>query len=569
MSKTRKLIHVFILTILLINFGCNNDDDDVTQITLQDLEVTMDENPSDGQTVGTVQTAGGTALNFSIVSQDPSGAIDIDSGSGEVTVSNASLFDYEVNPTLTAIVNAENAENPVTITITLNNVSEVSAQALEVTMDENPSNGDIVGTLQTTGSASGFTITSQSPTGALDINSATGQVTVADASLFDYETNPTITATVTLEDAENPVMVTIHLENVIEISAQDFTISIDENPTDGQVLGTLQVNGSGTLEYSITSQTPSGALALNASTGEMTVIDPNLFDYETNPVITAAISVNNSSDTVTATATINLNDVDEITAEPTNFTIDENPSNGDIIGGLQVSGSNLTYTITYQNPVGAFSINENTGEISVADETLFDYETSPNMLATISVSNGTQTVSANAFVALNDVNEIGEFKYGGVIFWIDPASNNSEGLVIALTNQSSNSLWGCAGILTGATGDVIGTGETNTNTIVSAGCTTSGSAAELVSNLTLNGYDDWFLPSTDEWAEVYNNLSIIKPVILSNGGEDFLSTYWSSTENDEYNADFFLFQQPGAGVGYSYYKSNSSGTRAIRAWTDL
>ena len=323
MSKTRKLIHVFILTILLINFGCNNDDDDVTQITLQDLEVTMDENPSDGQTVGTVQTAGGTALNFSIVSQDPSGAIDIDSGSGEVTVSNASLFDYEVNPTLTAIVNAENAENPVTITITLNNVSEVSAQALEVTMDENPSNGDIVGTLQTTGSASGFTITSQSPTGALDINSATGQVTVADASLFDYETNPTITATVTLEDAENPVMVTIHLENVIEISAQDFTISIDENPTDGQVLGTLQVNGSGTLEYSITSQTPSGALALNASTGEMTVIDPNLFDYETNPVITAAISVNNSSDTVTATATINLNDVDEITAEPTNFTIDE------------------------------------------------------------------------------------------------------------------------------------------------------------------------------------------------------------------------------------------------------
>ena len=82
-------------------------------------------------------------------------------------------------------------------------------------------------------------------------------------------------------------------------------------------------------------------------------------------------------------------------------------------------------------------------------------------------------------------------------------------MVIALTNQSSNSLWGCAGILTGATGDVIGTGETNTNTIVSAGCTTSGSAAELVSNLTLNGYDDWFLPSTDEWAEVYNNLSII------------------------------------------------------------
>lgn len=568
MNKTSKLTYVFILTILLINFGCSSDDDASTQISLESLEVTMDENPFNGQTVGTVQTVGGTALNFSIVSQSPSGAMDIDSGSGELTVADASLFDYETNSTITATINAENAENTVTITVTLNNVSEVSAQDLEVTIDENPTDGQVIGIIQVSGSATGFNISSQSPSGALNIDASSGELTVADASLFDFETNPTITATVSINDAENPVPVTINLNDVMEWSIQDLTASIDENPTDGQVVGTIPVSGSGTFSFSITSQSPAGALSIDASTGELSVVDPNLFDYEANPVITANILVDDGTFTATAIATINLNDVDEIVVQEANFTMDENPSSGDVIGTIQATSSgSLTYTITYQNPAGAFSIDQSTGELSVADETLFDHEVNPNMLATISVDNGTYSVSTNAFVALNDVNEIGEYKFGGVIFWVN--TTGDEGLVIALTNQSTNSTWGCEGVLTGASGSALGTGETNTNAIVSAGCTTSGNAAELVSNLNLNGYNDWFLPSTDEWVEVYNNVSIIQPVILSNGGEDFLASYWTSTENDAYNVDFFVFSPPGAGTAYSFNKSNSSGTRAIRAWTDF
>lgn len=566
MNKKIKQSYLFILSVLLITIGCSNDDNAGSNIEvgLQDLEVTIDENPTDGQVIGTIGTDGSAGQGFSITSQTPSGALSIDPTSGEVTVDDASLFDFEANSTLTATVTAENAENTVTVTVNLNNVSEVSAQSLEVTIDENPVDGQSIGTLQTNGSASGFTITSQSPTGAMSINSGTGELTVADATLFDYESNPTLTATVSMEDAQNPVSVTVNLNDVLEITIQDFTVTVDENPNDGQVLGNIQANGNGTLSYSITAQSPMGAMAINTGTGELTVLDPNLFDFETNPVITADISVADGTESISATATINLNDVDEVSATNTNLTIDENPSNGDVIGFLQASGSNLTYTITFQNPAGAFNIDQNTGELSVADETLFDFETNPNMLATISVSNGTQTVSANAFVALNDLNEIGEFKYGGIIFWIDPASNNSSGLVVSLNVQATNVPWGCLGIATGATGTAIGTGQTNTDIIMASSCA-SGSAAEIASNLNENGFDDWFLPSADELNELYSNVSIVGNAITSNGGDVISNSYWSSTEVDINDAIWWNINQ-----GFNIPKDNDFlGVRAIRAFTDF
>ncbi|UBZ13355.1 hypothetical protein LDL77_15900 [Flagellimonas marinaquae] len=553
--------------LMLITIGCNKDDDQPNNVNLQSLELTLDENPSNGEIIGTIQTDGGSAINFSIVSQSPSGALNIGGSTGELTIANATLFDFETNPTITATVTADNAENSASITINLNNANEVSGQNLEVTIDENPADGQVIGSLQTMGNASGFAITTQSPEGAMDIDSNTGELTVSDALLFDFETNPTLTATVSIEDAENPISVTVNLNNVLEITVQDFTVAVDENPNDGQVLGNIQANGNGTLSYSITAQSPMGAMAINAGTGELTVIDPNLFDFETNPVITADISVTDGAETISATATINLNDVDEVSATNTNLAIDENPSNGDVIGALQASGSNLTYTITFQNPAGAFSINQNTGELSVADETLFDFETNPNMLATISVSNGAQTVSANAFVALNDLNEIGEFKYGGVIFWIDPASNNSSGLVVAVSNQFYSGTWGCTGTLTGATGTAIGTGAANTAAIVSSGCATSGSVIELISNLNLNGYDDWFLPSEDELTEIYTNISIVNATTIANGGQVTSQFHWSSTEINTTAAT--LVNLTTGVIGGSGKDGNIYFAKPVRAWTDF
>jgi len=93
----------------------------------------------------------------------------------------------------------------------------------------------------------------------------------------------------------------------------DFATTVDENQAANVVLGSVTATGTdGTFAYSITSQSPGGSLAIDAATGEISVADVSAFDFETNPTITATISVIGNSITETTTATITLNDIDDL-----------------------------------------------------------------------------------------------------------------------------------------------------------------------------------------------------------------------------------------------------------------
>ena len=157
--------------------------------------------------------------------------------------------------------------------------------------------------------------------------------------------------------------------------------------------------------------------------------------------------------------------------------------------------------------------------------------------------------------------DIGDFYEGGVIFWLD---GNGGGLVCAVSNQSTNATWGCYGIeISGANGIAIGTGAQNTIDI-EAGCTTSGTAADICSNLSLNGYTDWFLPSKDELMEMYIHRAEINTTAIANGGTAFgTAFYWSSTEVNNNTAwgDYFDDGGPTQAV-----KTYSQRVRAIRAF---
>lgn len=83
-------------------------------------------------------------------------------------------------------------------------------------------------------------------------------------------------------------------EEPVTVSASDFEVTIDENPEQDAVLGT--VDGStnqGSVIFNITSSTPEGAFAIEASTGKLTVADADLFDFETNQTLTAVVTVSN------------------------------------------------------------------------------------------------------------------------------------------------------------------------------------------------------------------------------------------------------------------------------------
>ena len=63
-------------------------------------------------------------------------------------------------------------------------------------------------------------------------------------------------------------------EDPVTVSTADFTTTIDENPTTGASIGTVTgTTNRGSVTFSIASQTPTGAMAIDATTGELTVAE--------------------------------------------------------------------------------------------------------------------------------------------------------------------------------------------------------------------------------------------------------------------------------------------------------
>lgn len=94
------------------------------------------------------------------------------------------------------------------------------------------------------------------------------------------------------------------------ISANDLTSTIDENPENGQSIGTVTTNISGT--FTIVSQTPNGAFSVNSQTGEVSVADSSLFDYETNQNLEAVVLASGSGTESVAYINVSLNNIDDI-----------------------------------------------------------------------------------------------------------------------------------------------------------------------------------------------------------------------------------------------------------------
>ncbi|MFT3796773.1 hypothetical protein [Flavobacterium sp.] len=84
--------------------------------------------------------------------------------------------------------------------------------------------------------------------------------------------------------------------------------------------------------------------------------------------------------------------------------------------------------------------------------------------------------------------------------------------------------WGCYGTLVSNTYPEMGTGLTNTTTIVS-GCGAANCAARLCYNFVKNSYTDWFLGSRDEMVTVLQSLR---------GININLDSCWTSTETTAY-----------------------------------
>jgi len=141
---------------------------------------------------------------------------------------------------------------------------------------------------------------------------------------------------------------------------------------------------------------------------------------------------------------------------------------------------------------------------------------------------------------------IGDPYQGGIIFYLD--GTGQHGLIravdsgIGYTDLNNIYTWIDSPnttnyITTGAVGTAIGTGQSNTNLILTAD--PNSQAAKYCADYSIGGYSDWYLPSTDE----------IVALVDSGLYPDFsfiaIPAAWTSTEIDQF-------------IAYAYFKDNTN-----------
>jgi hypothetical protein len=154
---------------------------------------------------------------------------------------------------------------------------------------------------------------------------------------------------------------------------------------------------------------------------------------------------------------------------------------------------------------------------------------------------------------------IGDTYQGGTVFYILQAGDTGydatvqHGLIAATSDQSSSASWSNNNILTGATGDGIGAGKSNTAKII-ASDGGSINAAQLCADYRGGYYSDWYLPSISELQLMRLQRDFIDGIIYNSYFDEMegrliidYKVYWSSTESiDSINAFYKNLGNDGA-----------------------
>jgi hypothetical protein len=151
--------------------------------------------------------------------------------------------------------------------------------------------------------------------------------------------------------------------------------------------------------------------------------------------------------------------------------------------------------------------------------------------------------------------EIGQKLFGGTVFYADSIGNC---LVAADNDLATNFTWGCNDKTTNITKTFPMAGKDNSSKLITQ-CGNS-TAAYTCSQLTSNGYSDWYLPSVDELSLIWDAKNVI-------GSFDHSYRYLSSTEaafNSARGVDFVLPPNRTTGIQAILKSDNFFKIRPIR-----
>ena len=161
---------------------------------------------------------------------------------------------------------------------------------------------------------------------------------------------------------------------------------------------------------------------------------------------------------------------------------------------------------------------------------------------------------------------------GGLIFYVKEGGYSDGWMYLEAAPASTEwtgKQWGSYGTLIGGTGTGIGTGQSNTTTIVTwlNSHSETDCAAQLCDVLVYGGYSDWFLPSQDELNLMYTNLKVYGVGGFTNS---FTCFYWSSSETNAADCawvqSFCIYGESTDGIQAYADKNTEYRVRAVRAF---
>ena len=264
---------------------------------------------------------------------------------------------------------------------------------------------------------------SSNPGGFFAIDANTGVVTVAGA--LDYETNTSHIIEVTSTSTDGSTSVQSFTINVSDDDEADVGAisdtnatgnAVDENVAVGTTVGVTafatDADGTDTVTYSLSSN-PGSLFAIDANTGVVTVA--GAIDREAAASYDIEVTATSTDgSTSTQTFTININDVDEFdvtTPTDTNGaanTVSETAANGTVVGITasasdgDATNNSVTYTLVDSGgtPVvgGPFTVDANTGVVTVADNSQLDYETATSHTIYVQAASADGSTATQSFV---------------------------------------------------------------------------------------------------------------------------------------------------------------------------
>ncbi|MBL1264479.1 tandem-95 repeat protein [Methylomicrobium sp. RS1] len=261
----------------------------------------------------------------------------------------------------------------------------------------------------------------------------TGNTITPDANFTGTLTVPVVVNDGTDNSGSFNLTVTVTAVNDVPVISGQTAVSLAEDGNREIVLADLTVTDpDNTYPADFTLTVGDGTHYTH--TGNTITPDANFTGTLTVPVVVNDGTDNSGSFNLTVTVTA-VNDVPVVT--PDTFSLSENSLNSSIVGTVAASdvdlpAQTLTYAITAGNTGGAFAIDPSSGQITVADGSALDFETTPSFLLTVEATdNGSPNQSGSATITVNLTN-VNEQPTG-----VDDTATVDEGsTVTALTTPS-------------------------------------------------------------------------------------------------------------------------------------